>query len=155
MMIRKIRLVIILAVTLTSALANAEVKSLCDKSESTIWSCQTSKKIYSLCASQDLATSVGYLQYRAGTSKNIEFRFPITLQHPKGYFEFGLLPRGASLTFSNSEYTYYIAEPLIGQPVIEISKAGKAVSSLQCSESTQSLTENTTINLFKTTGVSQ
>ncbi|MFD0949955.1 hypothetical protein ACFQ0F_06060 [Paraperlucidibaca wandonensis] len=131
----------------------AEVSSLCGKEENAVWSCQTGKKIYSLCASMPVTETTGYVQYRAGTKDKITFNFPATHQHPKGNFEYGLLPQGAFLTFNNGGYEYRINEPLIGQPIIIVS--GKDNTILQCNDSTQSLTNNATIDLFRSAGVFQ
>ncbi len=129
----------------------AEVNSLCSKEENTVWSCQAGRKTYSLCASTNVTATEGYVQYRAGTKGKVSFNFPAPHQHPKGNFEFGPIPHGALLTFKNNGYEYEINEPLIGQPFIIVS--GKSHLILQCRESTQSLTNNATLDLFRSAGV--
>lgn len=136
-------------------MASAQAKSLCEKYENVVWSCQDKRKIYSICSSRDLTETNGYLQYRAGTLKRMEFKYPPVLQHPKGYFEYGLLAHGAILNFKNGLYSYEISENLIGQPWISVSKDDKNLSSFQCSDSTQSLTNNSTIEIFRTVGAYQ
>lgn len=155
MFAKQSRTAVMVLLTMVSSIASAQVKSLCEKGENTVWSCQSGKKIYSICASRDLTGTIGYLQYRAGTLEKTEFKFPAELQHPKGRFEYGLLAHGAYLSFKNGHYSYEISEPLIGQPAIDISKADRHLSTLQCSTSTQSLTDNATMDIFKTVGAYQ
>ena len=146
---------VMILLIMASGIASAQVKSLCEKSENTIWSCQAGKKFYSICSSKDLTGTTGYLQYRAGTLEKTEFKFPAELQQPKGRFEYGLLAHGAYLNFKNDHYSYEISEPLAGQAAIEISKDDKHLSTLQCSASTQSLSDNATMDIFKTVGAYQ
>lgn len=135
--------------------ANADIASLCGVKERIVWSCQTSSKLYSVCASNDLAAATGYLQYRAGTSKKTDFNFPATLLHPKGQFEFAILAHGAMLTFNNKKITYTIIENLKSETTISVDKGTRSLATIKCSDSTQSLTENATIDLFKTAGITQ
>ena len=87
-----------LALLLFSTSTIAQVQSLCEKNERVVWSCRAGIKYYSLCASGDLSSSSGYMQYRAGRRGAIEFRFPADQQHPRNYFKYRLLPHGAALT---------------------------------------------------------
>lgn len=138
-----------------SSSAIADVNNLCDDNESTIWSCQTAKKTYSLCASNELTHDQGYLQYRAGTPKHIELKFPENQVHPKGNFEFGFLLHGVSLSFQNGDYTYSIYEDIKGATAIDIQKASKTIATVECIESSYTLAENSTIDLFKSVGISE
>lgn len=134
------------ALAFLSISASATVKTLCEANENNVWSCQAGKKIYSLCASKNLARATGYLQYRAGTSKSIELKYPAALTHPKGFFEFDLLAHGASITFSNGGYSYSIYEDLKDGTVIKVEKSQKLLATIRCDDSTYSLTENPTID---------
>lgn len=137
-----------------SAAANADVKNLCATSENTVWSCQTAKKTYSLCASKDLAKTKGYLQYRAGTEKKIEFKFPTALIRPQGQFESSDSSTGnVFLEFSTGGYTYTIAEDKYGDAAIYVTKASKTVATIFCSDSTGTLGNNSTQDLFKSAGI--
>ena len=146
---------ILFLLILVSGTATAQVKSLCEKYENVVWSCQAKKKFYSICASKDLTETKGYLQYRAGTLDRIELKYPPVLQHPKGQFEYELLAHGAILIFKNGLYIYEISEDLIGQPRIRVSKDEKDIASFRCGDSTQSLTNNSTIEIFRTVGAYQ
>jgi len=146
-------LVIVLGLTLGENTASADVKSLCSKEEATVWSCQIRKKIYSVCASKNLAETTGYLQYRAGVLGKVDFIYPRGLEHPKDYFTFGMLARGTWLAFSNGSYRYWIAEEVTGKPVIEVSKDDRVLSAIECDDSTYSLTLTSTMDMFRTIGV--
>jgi len=58
--------------------ASAETPTHCSNAEKIIFSCQirNSKKVLSLCASNDLSDKSGYLQYRFGRLNSIELEFP-------------------------------------------------------------------------------
>jgi hypothetical protein len=144
-----------LALFLASACAHAEFSSLCQASEITVWSCQAIDKTYSVCASHDLADSAGYLQYRAGSATQATFKYPITLLQPKGHFEFDVLPHGVALSFANEQYGYIIAEDIKGGASISVDKQGTSISTVHCSDSTNTLSENSTINLFKAAGITK
>ncbi len=67
----------------------AMAQSLCAPNERIMFSCPLtqSKKIVSLCASQNISPAIGYLQYRFGTAKDTELVYPLGKAHPKGNFE--------------------------------------------------------------------
>lgn len=96
------------------ATVHAQSLTLCDGDENTIFSCQTGKKIVSLCASANLSASSGYLQYRFGSGKTrVELEYPKSKEHPKGNFLFGDAAYGArssatNLQFSIGRYTYTV-----------------------------------------------
>jgi hypothetical protein len=148
----RIKIITAILLVLASGLVSADVSSLCEKTENIVWSCEFKKKVYSICSSKVLTESNGYLQYRAGTAKNIEFKYPELLQYPKDKFQYGLLAHGAMLIFKNGSYSYQISEPLIGQPEISVEKDGNGSSYFQCKNSTQSLTKNETMEIFRVIG---
>ncbi len=137
-----------LALLLFSTSTIAQVQSLCEKNERVVWSCRAGIKYYSLCASGDLSSSSGYMQYRAGRRGAIEFRFPADQQHLRNYFKYRLLPYGAALTFRNGGYSYGIYEDLKGEPSIEVLAPNGRSRSIDCAESTHSLTLTSTIEYF-------
>lgn len=135
--------------------AMADVKTLCHPGERTVWSCRAGAKHYSLCASRNLGEREGYLQYRAGRLLRPEFRFPGGLTHPRGHFTFGLLAHGASLVFERGAYRYEITEDLKGDTSILVRLPQGRLVSIDCTDATQTLTENTTIDLFKAAGLAE
>jgi hypothetical protein len=63
--------------------------SLCQNDEETVFSCSTGKKTVSLCASPELTSSTGYIQYRFGTKSHIELSYPAFDQSPREVFKYG------------------------------------------------------------------
>jgi hypothetical protein len=50
---------------------------VCRSEEQTLFSCRTTtKKLIAVCASRDLSTSNGYIQYRFGSDNKIEIKVP-------------------------------------------------------------------------------
>ncbi len=65
----------------------AETNSLCQRNEQVLFSCPTKNaKIISLCASENLSSTNGYLQYRFGKKNNIELYYPEDKVLPKKAF---------------------------------------------------------------------
>lgn len=60
--------------------------TLCKKTEINYFSCKAGAQIISLCASRDLSSTSGYMQFRYGRKGNIEQIFPKEKKHPKGLF---------------------------------------------------------------------
>lgn len=154
-MARHTLLTAIALIALAATDANAQVPSLCTQAENTVWSGTAHAKIYSVCASKNLTSTTGYLQYRAGKPGKVEFKYPATLVAPRGHFVFLELAHGAQLTFKHGAYDYTITDPLAGQSEIDVSKGTRALANIVMQQSTLSLTENTTINLFQAAGISE
>lgn len=132
-----------------------DVPNLCKASENIVWSCRAARKTFSLCASSDLGANNGYLQYRAGTRHHISFAFPSNLVHPRGKFEYNSYAHGgAGISFKNGAYSYDIREDLKGLAAIWVHSPNAPDKTVQCEDATQSLTLNTTMDLFKTAGMS-
>lgn len=89
------------------------------------------------------------MQYRVGTSANSEFVYPANHVHPLGKFALNMGPHGASLDFSNSGFSYSIAEEARGLPLIFVNKDQKQIAKVQCRDSAGDLLENSTIDLLK------
>lgn len=129
--------------------------TLCETEEKIVWSCHAGKKTYSVCASPNLSRNVGYMQYRVGNEKKLEFIFPEKREHPLARFKFEMGPHGGSLVFKNSGFDYAIAQDARGWPLIFVDKDGKQLASLQCRDSTGDLIENSTLDLFRKAGIFQ
>jgi hypothetical protein len=123
--------------------------TLCKSTERIVWSCHAGKKTYSVCASADLTSDAGYMQYRVGASAKSEFVYPASPSHPSGKFALNMGPHGASLDFDNSGFNYSIAEDARGLPLIFVDKNQKEIAKVQCRDSTGDLLENSTIVLLK------
>ena len=94
----------------TTCHANGKA-TLCKTNEIDYFSCKTQAKVVSLCASKNLSSTDGYMQFRYGRRGNIELRFPPEDRHPKGLFtnthenytdgtEFGLHFNVGELTYT-------------------------------------------------------
>ena len=149
---KNLRALVLVALSLFSMSSIAQ-QSLCARGEVTEWSCTAKKKVYSLCASQDLSPTAGYMQYRAGRISKLEFAFPESRENPKGHFLLRLAPRGASLSFTSEGYEYFVYEPLAGPTTIDISKGRTPVRSITCNSATDTLTLTKTLNRFKLLGI--
>jgi hypothetical protein len=132
-----------------SLAALASEQTLCEGAERIVWSCHAGKKTYSVCASSDLSTSTGYMQYRVGTPIKIEFNYPASRVHPSGRFKLNMGPHGASLDFNNSGFSYSVAEEARGLPLVFVDKDEKEIAKIQCRDASGDLLENSTIDLLR------
>lgn len=86
--------------------------SLCTKKETTLFSCPVVNKTVSVCASNNLSSTKGYIQYRFGKKQNIELQFPDKLEHPTKHFTQGAeaysLGGASYLRFNVSDYKYSV-----------------------------------------------
>lgn len=83
----------------------------CSSHETIIFSCNTGKKIASVCASKNLSSSLGYMQYRFGKKGAIESKIPETTNtHPSKYTNGNTIMYsgggGAYLRFIKGQYGY-------------------------------------------------
>jgi len=149
------RLLFTFALLLPSVSVSADSGSLCQADEITVWSCKSKVKLYSLCASQGLAEAMGYMQYRAGLTGQVTFKYPHELVHPREHFKFRLLPHGVEFYFANGKYEYFVSEDIKGGSGIGVIQSGRLISQHNCTDSTDTLTKNETIELFKRAGVTK
>lgn len=120
---------------------------MCHESEQLLFTCTTSTKVASICASKDLSNSTGYAQYRIGliSHPQPEFSFPDEPAPPRGIFRLDShpLPGGmdTKITFANKGYTYIIHERSAppeggqgfeGHSEIIIQRSGTTIGTLQC-----------------------
>ncbi|MCM8596670.1 hypothetical protein [Accumulibacter sp.] len=132
---------IVVALLAASAAGPASaVGSLCTAGEVIVFSCATSRKLVSVCASPDLSPGRGYLQYRFGREGAPEIVLPAqTDQGPSGVLA-GTLTfaggGGAYLRFAAAEYRYVVYSAWIrgsgSRDGVAVEKAGERVNSLRC-----------------------
>ena len=134
-------------VTFTLAVFSAQLhagdvnKSLCKAGEAVVFSCNTGKKLISVCASENLAANAGYVQYRFGTKEKLELSFPDNEFHPGLYATGGNLMYsgggGAYMRFNNGAYSYVVYSG-IGKgwekQGVAVEKNGKLLSNIPCKE---------------------
>lgn len=90
----------------------AAPKSLCEDNEKLFWNCPVKEKnkIASICGSKDLSSTEGYIQYRYGTTKAVELKFPATHERSQKKLMYARYTRPMvtylRVRFKNSGYEY-------------------------------------------------
>lgn len=144
----------------SSPLVHAE-DSLCESGEEVLFSCLTSKRMASICASSNLSKSSGYIKYRYGSPGRVEFEFPKGSEHPSQVFKFESIyfAHGvvAVLDFTNGAYAYTVAhesDRAHDERAIVVARNGKQVSKLMCRDKfVGELVLDATIARFRDAGV--
>ena len=115
--------------------------SHCSGQEQTVFSCSLGKKIVSVCASNDISPTSGYLQYRFGQKNAPELTFPASTE-PSRHADIqarALMFSGGGggyLRFINGRYNY-IVYTAIGKgwgtkDGITVEKDHKPIAHLKC-----------------------
>jgi len=100
---------------------NLQAGTLCAKGERVIFSCPVKRpaKIVSLCASKDLTSETGYLQYRFGLPGKIELEYPMDRTGTQAKFQYTHYFRAqvdlTEISFSNNGYEYQITDDYNGE----------------------------------------
>lgn len=98
---------------------------LCSKDEITLWTCETNKRIFSLCSSPVASRTTGYLQYRASNHGKVKFAYPAVKAPPLGLFKYNSFANGdASVEFTNNGFNYSLLDPLRGEASILVLAPG-------------------------------
>jgi hypothetical protein len=113
----------------------------CSSGEQTLFSCSTGSKIVSVCATPDLSTVDGVVQYRFGPKGSPELRHPPAADWRK-WTRGGVLTfaggGGAYLAFVRGPYRYLVYTAIgrgWGEKAgVVVEKSGKRVASLRCRE---------------------
>src|SRR5256886_17197851 len=101
--------------------SNPQPNSLCARNERIIFSCPVKRpaKIVSLCASKDLTSERGYLQYRFGLPGKIELEFPQDRTATRQKFHYTHYFRAqvdlTEITFTINGYEYQITDDYNGE----------------------------------------
>jgi len=101
--------------------AQVQTGTLCAKDERVIFSCPVRRpaKIVSLCASKDLTSDRGYLQYRFGVPEKIELEFPQSKTGTQPKFQYTHYFRAqvdlTEISFSSNGYEYQITDDYNGE----------------------------------------
>jgi hypothetical protein len=129
-------------------------ETLCMPGEVKLFACAVKTKgknvkIASLCASNDLSESGGFLYYRFGSKHQVEMSFSDSPTHPKENFRRGLMnysdANGDFVWFSKGEYSYTMyswakGNPSVNGEGVKVRKSGKVIADLGCI--TPALSEN-------------
>src|ERR1700674_3312279 len=108
--------------------------SLCARDERIIFSCPVKRpaKIVSVCASKDLTSEHGYLQYRFGLPGKIELEFPKDRIGTQQKFQYTHYFRArfdlTELTFTIDGYEYQVFDDYNGEENPAISSQGISVT---------------------------
>jgi hypothetical protein len=108
--------------------------SLCARDERIIFSCPIRKpaKIASICASKDLTSGRGYLQYRFGLPGKIELEFPKERTGTQQQFHYTHYFRArvdlTEISFSINGYEYQVTDDYNGEEKPAISSQGVSVT---------------------------
>jgi hypothetical protein len=109
----------------------AKPPSLCLPDEQTLFSCVVNYKsrIVSLCASQDLAATKGYLQYRFGKAvDNVEMQYPNRRDNSQKTLHYGHYFRAevdrTRVYFTKEKYLYEVFTDFEGDVTPKISSKG-------------------------------
>ncbi|MBB6368860.1 hypothetical protein FHR56_004041 [Xanthomonas sacchari] len=128
---------------------------LCEKEELTLWTCQTRKRVFSLCSSKLVNRTSGYLQYRASEGGKLVLHYPAEKKPPTGFFSYrSFLNGNASIEFSNGGYRYSLFDPLRSASSISVSGPGASDKTTQiaCGPN-QTLQLNYTMRLMYDSGI--
>jgi hypothetical protein len=116
-------------------------KSLCQTKEKVIFSCGTGKKLISVCSSENLSPTAGYVQYRFGTKEKLELSFPEPQAHPSSFSTGGTLMYsgggGAYMRFNKGAYSYVVYSGMgkgWDKQGVVIEKNGKLLSNILCKD---------------------
>jgi hypothetical protein len=113
----------------------------CSEQEQIVFSCSLGKKIVSVCASSDLSSNNGYLQYRIGQRNAPELVLPIATapgQHIQARTLMFSGGGGSYLRFINGAY-HYIVYTAIGKgwgvkDGVSVEKNNKRIVNLKCQD---------------------
>ena len=130
---------VFVSVTNQSAGALSEPKAqppvtLCAKDERIIFSCPVKKpaKIVSICASKDLTSERGYLQYRFGVPGKIELEFPKDRKGTQEKFQYTHYFRAqfdtTSINFTIDGFEYSVFDDYNGEEKPAVSSQGVSVT---------------------------
>ncbi|WP_254461317.1 hypothetical protein [Xanthomonas sacchari] len=141
--------------TLKDSESEYQHSPLCDKVELTLWTCQTRKRVFSLCSSKVVNRTSGYLQYRASEAGKLVLQYPAEKTPPAGLFTYSTFPNGnASIEFSNAGYRYSLLDPLRSGSSILVSPPGTSekATEIACGPN-QTFQLNYTMRLMYDAGV--
>ena len=90
----------------------AAAPTLCHADEMVVFSCPTTARIVSICASKNISKDGGYMQYRFGRKDRLELAYPDLGSRPAEVFTSGTMMfsggGGAWLRFSKQPFSYTI-----------------------------------------------
>jgi hypothetical protein len=138
---------------LEDSLAEYAQSPLCAKEELTLWTCDTGKRVYSLCSSRVVDRTSGYMQYRAASRGKLVLEYPEEKKPPLGLFKFYAGINGdTSLDFTIDGHGYSLVDPLRSNSSIVVSFPSGRSAEIECGGN-QTLQLNYTMRLMHDSGV--
>ncbi|WP_199538760.1 MULTISPECIES: hypothetical protein [unclassified Duganella] len=126
---------------------------LCGKDEITLWTCETGKRVYSLCSSHEMTRTSGYMQYRASDHGKVVLTYPAEKRTPLGAFVFNSYGSGdASVEFTNNGYGYTLFDALRDVSSIQVLAPSGKRTEIRCGPN-QTLQLNYSMRLMHDAGV--
>ncbi|MDX9742240.1 MAG: hypothetical protein RBT59_00295 [Arcobacteraceae bacterium] len=104
--------------------------SHCSEDERIVFSCNTGKKVVSVCASQDISPNSGYLQYRFGKLGSPEAIIPSNPQDFRSVAYGWSAKMGSGIGFEIGNFDYGI--DTYGGGILTVSQDKKPVATLTC-----------------------
>ena len=98
-----------------------QANSLCARNERVIFSCPIKRpaKIVSVCASKDLTSDRGYIQYRFGLPAKVELEFPKERSGSQQKFQYSHYFRAqvdlTEISFTVNDYEYQVTDDYNGE----------------------------------------
>lgn len=133
----------IIAMAYFIALPSFATESHCKEQEQTVFSCSLGSKIVSVCASNDISPTKGYLQYRFGPKNAPELIFPASTESSnRSILRSGIYMfsggGGGYLRFINGQYNY-VVYTAIGKgwgtkEGVAVEKGNKLLTNIKCQE---------------------
>lgn len=113
-------------------------ETLCNEGEEVYFSCELEgvHKIASICATNNVSPTDGYVQYRYGTRSKLDFKYPSTLVSPQDTMSIIDVSRtalglGTHVKFTNGDFHYVVSNALIPGEVY-VTKNGRIVFDKTC-----------------------
>ena len=127
-------------ISLSLASPTLVAETLCTQQETVEFNCSTGKKLISVCASKDLSTDKGYLQYRFGPKGAKEIQVPDAKNHPNPLVKSGTLSvtdgEGAYLRFLKGDFRYVVytakGKTLGKKSGVAVEEGDKLIANIKC-----------------------
>ncbi|MDP2077957.1 MAG: hypothetical protein Q8J85_07890 [Sulfuricurvum sp.] len=149
------------AISIAFTIANTQLvasTSHCNANENVVFSCNTGKKVVSVCASKNIGPKTGYLQYRFGKIGSPEALIPSSPESFRSSVT-GSSGCGASctdvVTFRNGDFSYSIVNHQQDYE-LQVSKKNKNIAVLECPKDNDGLAKvigNIDTRLFAKWGI--
>lgn len=128
------------AISIAFTIANTQLvasTSHCNANENVVFSCSTGKKVVSVCASKNINSKSGYLQYRFGKLGAPEALIPSNPESFRSAVNVFEDMTTSVITFKNGQFSYEILRQMMhvnSDIYLNISNKGKSIATLTCKE---------------------